>query len=82
MSRDALFRLSGFWHQRQRIVHPARNTIVRIPYPSVTQYRCIADTCPVILLSHLTSLSQILLIYKWLIYNNHNLASDFSKATG
>ncbi len=37
---------SGLWHQRHRSGHPLRKTVVRIPGPSCSEYRCMFPTIP------------------------------------
>ena len=55
MSSGLGFCDSGFAHHSQRIGHPLRNTIVRMPGPSCTEKRCMLKTMPVASKSTLVS---------------------------
>ena len=39
--------LSGLWHQAQRMGHPLKNTVVRMPGPSSVERRCRCRMLPV-----------------------------------
>ncbi len=39
-------RVSGLWHQKQRRLHPFRNTVVRMPGPSWMEKRWMLVTRP------------------------------------